>query len=277
VSKKKKQNFGGGGGEGNRFELTLLLLQDSGAGLLRSFFLVSEEQWSFLESTFNSDGTRITLNNGELSLEDCEECISSLLEQEAAAAKSFVRKQITIRQVDTGRSTTSNYSLRKKKGGGGSGGKGGMSFHLDASATDTVEMLKLAIFNVTDVDPVRVVLHFGGALLDDENRNLNSYGIVAGSTIDMSTALLDGVDEDEGSAAVASASASRGSRRPQKPEKGFQGSLLHGDFKNESNDPSDQSEGVSCPHCTYINHDETGVCLMCTGSLAPAKRNKSSD
>ncbi len=232
------------------------------------------------------EGTpKIVLENGALSLDECQPCVQALMELEAEAAKSFVKQKINIRRADTGRSSNSRYTLRAKGGGGGGhgGGKagGGAILSLEASATDTVEKLKLAVFLATDVEPALQVLTFGTTVLEDEQRNLISYGISAGCTIDLVSLLYDGADPE----VAPSSSRSGAPRRAHQPEKGFQGSLLHGDFNNLPTaeltaQTNHDSSGVACPSCTFINHGSK-VCTMCDfafGNLEPEKkRNKSKE
>jgi ubiquitin carboxyl-terminal hydrolase 48 len=243
-------------------------------GQLRSFFLVTEDQWKYLEEEFKLDGPSIALFNAELSLGECEPCVRSLIVEEAEAAKSFVKKAITIRQVDTGRSTNSKYQFRKKQKASGAGGGGSAQFKIDASATDTVEMLKLAIFNVTDTEPARISLQFGSTLLEDDWRNLNSYGIGAGAVVEMTTMLYDGKDESDVERPASQRSGPP--NRSHNPEKGFQGSVLNRDFNrsSSSDDQANAGEGEACQSCTFVFAEAT--CPMCdTPAVRSKKKSKS--
>lgn len=266
------------------------------SGQLKSFLLATKEQFAFLCSSFGvaEPFAEIHLDVRELrlkrhadakfvSLDSCRECIRAQMQKDAEAVKSFVKKPITIRQADTGRSTSSKYQLRRKPKGsaggaaGGGGGGGGSSFTVVASATDTVETTKLAIFSVTEIEPARIVLQFGGATLDDESRTLNSYGIGADAMLEMTTLLLDGADEE--AAASSSARDSQPRARNSKPEKGFQGSMLVASSFSSSKESKSPVEatGIECPKCTFVEHSGTGVCSMCNSHLQPSKRNKSSE
>jgi hypothetical protein len=110
-------------------------------------------------------------------------------------------------------------------------------------------------------------------VLDDDSRNLNSYGISAGAVVDLSTLLLDGADEVNPDAPARPPTR----RREHKPEKGFKGSLLQGDFNNlSSSDASENNtEGVECPACTFMNYSGAGSCEMCNAQLQHPKRTKS--
>jgi len=55
----------------------------------------------------------------------------------------------------------------------------------DVSSTDTIQHLKLLIYNETDIAPCEQTLYFGDVLLDDSKAPLRSYNVIPDVTLSL--------------------------------------------------------------------------------------------
>ncbi len=199
--------------------------------------------------------------------------------------------------------STALYGMRPTRQRAAKTAKATALLSVTASATTTVDELKLLIFQAReDLEPARVILSYKGNKMELRDASLQVYDVCAGDTIDlvMGSAVVD-VDASDGDyvdvESAASALSAGGVAR--RPERGFGGSKLTGGggaagggattsnsgggarsksvSEEESATPSHTDAAKvaasasqakaqqqwACEACTYLNDAVAVMCGMC--------------
>eukprot|EP01125_Pyxidicula_operculata_P004203 TRINITY_DN1619_c0_g2_i2.p1 TRINITY_DN1619_c0_g2~~TRINITY_DN1619_c0_g2_i2.p1 ORF type:complete len:703 (-),score=164.82 TRINITY_DN1619_c0_g2_i2:9-2117(-) len=173
-------------------------------------------------------------------------------QEDFIASKNFVDELLTVSHKNPMEGVRRSDRIAKQSG-----------VKVRTSAKDTVETLKLQIYQETDIPPICMKLYLKDTILDKQNSTLFEYGILPNDVI-----LLEEVPLEDVIATDAYYD------KPVK-EVSFEGSHLFGNNSKSNNNNNNKVEevGWNCKFCTALNGDvNSQTCFVCEKSQSEGKR-----
>ena len=208
--------------------------------------------------------------------ERCEDCITDREFNDHISSSKFSDREIVIQK--RGKFGNSSYYNTRSK----------TSFKIKVSSDDPVSLLKMKIFEFSELSPDSQLLTFQDIVLEDE-KSLFDYDVQPNSTIylnQIESSFVPNSSSDNNSSSDTSSSSSKRVNNEYN-EEGFKGSFLSSQVEEivdviDDFDPSiyqqieqmekDDPNIWACPKCTFHNPVANTSCEMCGNTQVKKKK-----
>jgi len=238
-----------------------IALDPSNPKHMAEIVLLNDDQWKRIKSKYNSYAEikydYKNKKNNEITPKPCRECLEQREKLEKEALLQFQDKEVQL--ICSNAPPESSWQTAGVRRSKRNKNKETIS-KVVCSATDTIGLLRLKIFESLNIAPNCQSLWVEDRPLDREDFTLYMYQITPESTIRLqqieNTEFMD-IEIIE-------------PKWAQQKEEGFKGTNLYSSPKNEEEDDSDDKEDNEepeweCPTCTYKNTGDS--CKFCGKSF----------
>eukprot|EP00026_Physarum_polycephalum_P000821 Phypoly_transcript_00822.p1 GENE.Phypoly_transcript_00822~~Phypoly_transcript_00822.p1 ORF type:complete len:1300 (+),score=300.82 Phypoly_transcript_00822:456-3902(+) len=196
------------------------------------FLLIKKRLWEQVHAKYRG-GPEISCTTKGCSPEVCVDCLTSRKLQEEEDRINYTEGSLFIQQAPNGdgkeapslpKRASSRYRLREKNPK--------RKLHPVNSTTDTIQSLKLRIYQLLEVPPFQQALWFNETLLDNESSPLSSYRIPNGS--DITLVVIEGNPD-----LLEEENANKG-----QCEEGFKGSIFYSKKTEQQETTTDTTNGT---------------------------------